>query len=111
MLRSGSLEVVVNRTKDTTAAETPTTREALLGARPSFSPTPAATTWMMEMKEVRPAMVKEAKKRTELLAKGGNSYIGLYNEIPLHCSRGGAGDAGAPGVEVMVHLLGDEGQM
>ena len=42
-----------------------------MGARPSFSPTPAATTWMMEMKEVSPAMVKEAKKSTPNRAPPG----------------------------------------
>ena len=62
--RSGRPDLVANRAKDRTAAGTPTTREAFFGARSSFSPTPAATTWMMEMKEVSPAMAKDAKKST-----------------------------------------------
>ena len=62
--RSGRPELVANRTKDRTAAGTPTRREAAFGVRSSFSPTPAATTWMIEIKDVSPAMKKEAKKST-----------------------------------------------
>ena len=69
--RSGRPELVANRMKDRTAAGMLTTSEAVLGARPNFSPKPAETTWMMEMKEVSPAMAKEAKKSTPNSAPPG----------------------------------------
>ena len=39
--------------------------------RPNFSARPAATTWMIEMKEVRPAIANEAKKSTPNRAPPG----------------------------------------